>query len=227
MDSEIEERKYKLLLVDDDPSILNAIGGALSDHDYCVKTASSAEAAVEAMNTGDYDLLITDLTLGQANGITLLRKAKELNPKTMVIILTVNDDVSFAIDALRFGADDYMLKPCDLDVLMRRVAKCLERLELKWRNEKSEAIVPSPSEQILNRVMAMSHDIRGSLVSMAASRWMVSKGANGKMDEGVSAFAVNGDLEIDRELMDLRKDIGRSGLGGTFRWNTGPPHKEK
>jgi K+-sensing histidine kinase KdpD len=224
------EGKYKLLLVDDNPSILDAIGGALSDQGYCVKTSSSAEAAVEAMNTGDYDLVITDLNLGQANGIAILRKAKEPNSKTMVIILTGNADVTFAIDALRLGADDYMLKPCDLDVLLRRVAKCLERLELKRRDEKSKASVTSPNELILNMMMAMSHDIRGSLVSMAAGLKMVTKGAYGKMDEGVASklntlfskvmksigttedfvgktFSVNGDLEIDRELVDLRRDI--------------------
>jgi signal transduction histidine kinase len=230
MVSGIEGRKYKLLLVDDNPSILNAIGVALSDQGYCVKTSSSAEAAVEAMNTEDYDLVITDLNLGCANGIAILRKAKELNPKTMVIILTGNADVTFAIDALRLGADDYMLKPCDLDVLLRRVAKCLERLELKRRDERSEASVASPNEQVLNMMMGMSHDIRGSLVSMAAGLKMVTKGAYGKMDEGVAsklnelfskvmksigttedcvgkAFSFNGDLEIDRELVDLRKDI--------------------
>jgi ActR/RegA family two-component response regulator len=230
MVSGIEGRKYKLLLVDDNLSILNAIGVALSDQGYCVKTSSSAEAAVEAMNTEDYDLVITDLNLGCANGIAILRKAKELNPKTMVIILTGNADVTFAIDALRLGADDYMLKPCDLDVLLRRVAKCLERLELKRRDERSEASVASPNEQVLNMMMGMSHDIRGSLVSMAAGLKMVTKGAYGKMDEGVAsklnelfskvmksigttedcvgkAFSFNGDLEIDRELVDLRKDI--------------------
>ncbi len=230
MVSGIGGRNYKLLLVDDNPSILNAIGEALSDQGYCVKTLSSAEAAVEAMNTEDYDLVITDLNLGCANGIAILRKAKELNPMTMVIILTSNTDVTYAIDALRFGADDYMLKPCDLDVLLRRVAKCLERLELKRRDERSEASVASPNEQVQNMMMGMSHDIRGSLVSMAAGLKMVIKGAYGKMDEGVASklnalfskvmksigttedfvgktFSVNGDLEIDRELVDLRKDI--------------------
>jgi len=51
MVSGIEGRKYKLLLLDDNPSIFNAIGGALSNQGYCVKTSSSVEAAVEAMNT--------------------------------------------------------------------------------------------------------------------------------------------------------------------------------
>ncbi len=124
-------RKYEILLVDDDLNVLTVIASALEDKGYQVTTASSGEVAIEALSIKDFDLVITDLNMHETDGIAVLKKTKELNPVCGVMILTGNRDRAFAIEALRVGADDYMLKPCNLSELWERVAKCLERSELR------------------------------------------------------------------------------------------------
>jgi DNA-binding response OmpR family regulator len=63
--------------------------------------------------------------MGKANGIAVLKRAKELNHETMVIIMTGNTDVTFAIEALRLNADDYLLKPFNMDYFLDRVSIAL------------------------------------------------------------------------------------------------------
>lgn len=135
-------KEYQILLVDDDPNILTVIGYALKDKGYQVKTAASGEVAIEALSIKDFDLVITDLNMHETDGIAVLKKAKELNSDCGVMILTGSLDLTLAIEALRVGADDYMLKPCNLSELWERVAKYLERSKLRLRHGRPERRVP-------------------------------------------------------------------------------------
>jgi DNA-binding response OmpR family regulator len=120
--------RYEILLVDDDPGILSMVSDALEYEGYQVTSKSSGEAAVKALDTKDFDLVVTDLKMGKTDGIAVLKEAKKVSPETMVIMHT-----GWPIDALQLGADDYILKPCGLDQLSKVVASCLERLEGKCR----------------------------------------------------------------------------------------------
>ena len=122
---------YKLLLVDDDPFILEIIDKDLENQGYQVLTAENGVKAIELLSKKKFDLVITDLVMGKIDGIQVLKKAKELNPEIMVIILTGYEVMNSAIDALRLDADDYMLKPCESEEIFFRVERCLEKLELK------------------------------------------------------------------------------------------------
>ena len=119
--------KYKILIVDDDPHMLNVLHEMLKHKDYQTSTALNGEAALEVLETDDFDLVITDLNMGQVNGISVLKKAKELNPGTRVFITTANFDITYAIEALRLKADDYMLKPFNMSELLERVSLCLKK----------------------------------------------------------------------------------------------------
>ena len=138
----IPMRKYSILLVDDDPIITAGTGSDLEEKGYEVTTADSGEKAIELLNQSSFDLVITDLVMAPINGIGVLAKSKEINPETMVIILTGFGDMTSAIDALRLDADDYMLKPCEPEEMYFRVSRCLEKLELKRKIEIYEGILP-------------------------------------------------------------------------------------
>lgn len=122
-----EKRGGRILLVEDDPHLLDVTYEILDYENYQVTTATSGEAAISTLCENDFDLVITDLNLGQASGIAVLKKAKEVNPETKVIIMTGNADVAFAIEALRLNADDYLLKPFNLYDLLARVSLCLTK----------------------------------------------------------------------------------------------------
>jgi len=135
-------KKYKILLVDDDPLILRSISMALKQEGYHIATAANGEIAFELIEENDFDLVLTDLVMDPVDGIGVLKKAKEKNPDGVVIILTGYGDLISAIDALRLDADDYLLKPCEPEELIFRISSCLEKLELKRKVKAYETIVP-------------------------------------------------------------------------------------
>lgn len=135
-------RQYSLLLVDDDPFILEGIGEDLEKKGYQVTRAESGEKAVRLMENNTFDLVITDLVMEQTDGIQVLKKTKEINSETMVIILTGYGDMPSAIDALRNHADDYLLKPCESEEVFYRVNRCLERAELSRKINLYQKILP-------------------------------------------------------------------------------------
>ncbi|MFH1991122.1 MAG: response regulator [Pseudomonadota bacterium] len=134
--------KYKILLVDDDPFILQSIAVALEQEGYHVATAANGKQAIELIEEKKFDLVLTDLVMDPVDGIGVLRKAKEEDPDTIVIILTGFGDLLSAIEALRLDADDYLLKPCEPEELSFRISSCLEKLELKRKIRLYETIVP-------------------------------------------------------------------------------------
>ncbi len=133
---------YNLLLVDDDPYILEGIGEDLENTGYQVTCADSGDKAVELLEKYTYDVVITDLVMDQTDGIQVLKKTKEANAETMVIILTGYGDVTSAIDALRNHADDYLLKPCESAEMVFRVNRCLEQAELARKIRLYQKILP-------------------------------------------------------------------------------------
>jgi DNA-binding NtrC family response regulator len=140
--SEHALNKYNLLLVDDDPFILEGIGEDLERHGYQVTRVNSGEKAVELLQHSRFDLVITDLIMERTDGIQVLKKSKEVDATAMVIILTGFGDMLSAIEALRSQADDYMLKPCESSEMFFRVERCLEKLELARRINLYQKILP-------------------------------------------------------------------------------------
>ena len=117
--------QYSILLVDDNPHVLELNREVLSDQGYQLTKATSGESAIEALEKQHFDMVITDINMGEVNGIKVLKRAKELHPEAKVILTTGNPDVQYAIEALRFHADDYILKPYSIHWLVKRVSDCL------------------------------------------------------------------------------------------------------
>ena len=135
--------QYKILLVDDDPFVLQSIKHTLlHDDGYDVTTAASGEEAVALIGKNIYDLVLTDLVMESVDGMDVLKKAKESSPETIVIILTGFGNLMSAIEALRLQADDFLLKPCEPEELSFRISGCLEKLELQRKLKAYETILP-------------------------------------------------------------------------------------
>lgn len=139
---EHNKKEYNILLVDDDPLILMGIGEDIGEEGFNVTKAKSGEDAVDLLEEENFQLVITDLVMAGVDGIQVLKKAKEVNSETKVIILTGHGDLSTAIDALRLDADDFLLKPCDSEEIFYRVSRCLENYELTRKVKLYESILP-------------------------------------------------------------------------------------
>jgi len=135
-------QKYSLLLVDDDPFILEGTGEDLESNGYQVTRASSGESAVELLESNHFDLVITDLVMASTDGIQVLKKSKELNSDIQVIILTGFGDIDSAVEALRSQADDFLLKPCESREMLFRVKNCLEKQELTRKINLYQKLLP-------------------------------------------------------------------------------------
>jgi hypothetical protein len=102
-------QRRRALVVDDSPQMLDVLCEMIVDEGYDITRASAGEAAIDALSSGHFELVITDLHLGRVSGVDVLRRAKELYPATVVIIVTGNTSITPAIEAVRYGVDGYLL----------------------------------------------------------------------------------------------------------------------
>lgn len=131
-----------ILLVDDDILVLRSIASFLKALGYAVTEISDPAKALGVLAEKRFDLVITDLVMGVVDGIAILRKAKKAFPLTQVIILTGYGDLNSVIEALRLEADDYLLKPCEMEEIQFKVDKCFETLEQKRKIKAYENTLP-------------------------------------------------------------------------------------
>lgn len=126
--------KAKLLIVDDEKNIREGLQRALSSDGYEVELASDGEEALEKIEEGDVDLVITDLKMPKLSGDELMKEALESNPYLPIIILTGHGTIENAVEAMRNGAYDYLTKPLNIDKLSLIVKRALENSSLKRQN---------------------------------------------------------------------------------------------
>ena len=115
----------RLLVVEDDPMIGRAIRQGLVAAGYAVDWAEDGRIAELALANGVYDLVVLDLGLPARDGMTVLEELRRSGNHVPVIIVTARDAVDQRIAGLNAGADDYLLKPFDLDELIARVRALL------------------------------------------------------------------------------------------------------
>ncbi|MDH4416381.1 MAG: response regulator transcription factor [Acidovorax sp.] len=117
----------RLLLIEDDPMIGEAVQDLLRAEQYAVDWARDGDAADTALRTQPYDLVLLDLGLPKRDGLTVLRDLRTRKNRTPVLVATARDAVAQRIEGLDAGADDYVLKPYDLDELLARIRALLRR----------------------------------------------------------------------------------------------------
>lgn len=124
----------RLLIIEDEETLCESLKRVLSREGYGVDTAGSAEAALEILGNGTYDLIITDIILPGITGIELLKKIKEVRPEQIVIITTAYASLETAVEALRTGAYDYVVKPVMHEEIKQIVKNALNQLALQAEN---------------------------------------------------------------------------------------------
>jgi len=132
-----------LLVVDDEESVAVTMGAILEMDGYTVSVSMSGVDALKQIHETSFDLVLTDLRLDDVDGLTIVSEICRVQPDTVTIILTGYASMESAIKALREGAYDYLVKPCDVDELRAVVARGIERrqlgLQLKERLAEIEA----------------------------------------------------------------------------------------
>ncbi|MEA3150896.1 MAG: two-component system, OmpR family, response regulator QseB [Gammaproteobacteria bacterium] len=117
----------RVLLVEDDGMIAQGLQTALRQAGFAVDWTSDGQSASNALRANVFDLVLLDLGLPQRDGIEVLRELRQRGDSTPVIILTARDEIQSRIAGLDAGADDYIVKPFDLDEVMARMRSVLRR----------------------------------------------------------------------------------------------------
>ncbi len=117
--------KGKILVVDDEPTARRSWRDILRLEGYQVETAANGKAALEAMENTEFDIALLDLKMPGMSGLEVLRAASKLYPDTQIIVLTAHGSLDSAIEALRQGAHDYLLKPASPEDVLDSVAGAL------------------------------------------------------------------------------------------------------
>ncbi len=120
----------KILLVDDQRNMRTTLAMMLRGAEYDVDEASDADAACEMVEGTPYDLVLTDLKMGERDGMDVLRHVREKAPLTEVIVMTAYGTIESAVEAMRVGAHDYIQKPFEEDELLMRVSRAVATRQL-------------------------------------------------------------------------------------------------
>ena len=124
----------KILIVDDEKSIVDLLSVVFAKEGYSVKTAMSAAKAFEWIDKDDFDLIISDIKLPQKSGMDILEYANRGEKKTPVVMITAYGTIKQAVEAFKMGAIDYVMKPFDVEELKMIVAQGLEKRQLREEN---------------------------------------------------------------------------------------------
>jgi DNA-binding NtrC family response regulator len=127
--------KGAILVVEDQDSARESLVELLAGEGYEVHGAVDGNEAIAKVNQLDLDLVLTDLMMPGADGLTVLKHIREFSPQTLVILMTAHASVETAIEAIRAGAQDYILKPLVFEDVLRKMQNLMSHRKLAWENQ--------------------------------------------------------------------------------------------
>ncbi len=148
----------KILLIEDSDSQRELLKDFLIKNGYDVLTAANGEEGIARYKSDDIDLVISDFRMPVKNGLDVLREIKAINPYATVIIVTAYSDVQNAVQIIKEGALDYLLKPIDLNELLTKIYKAAKQIEIARDNE--EIFYKTDSSEIISSFIGKSSGIR-------------------------------------------------------------------
>ena len=124
-----------LLVVEDQESARESLVELLKGEGYEVHAAADGKAGIALVDQSDLDLVLTDIAMPEADGIAVLRHIRDVSPQTLVIVMTAHATVDSAIQAMRLGAQDYLVKPLIFEDVLRKVQHLMNHRKLAWENQ--------------------------------------------------------------------------------------------
>ncbi len=210
----------KVLLIDDEKATLNMFRLMLAAYGYNALTAENGDQGLEAFIKERPPLVITDIKMPGMDGIQVLKRIKEVDPLTEVIVITGHGDMDLAIEALNLDATDFINKPLQRQALEQALKRAEERIALSRSKEEEIAVSEREGAAVIF--------IKGNMTSHSepflheAYNRAVSLGCKGVVLHFDDAASINGaGIAILTQLLIKARDSGRrvavSGLSDNFR----------
>ncbi|GBD25525.1 Transcriptional regulatory protein ZraR [bacterium HR30] len=127
--------KGAILVAEDEAAVLESLSEVLREEGYEVVAVSDGTAALQALEEREFDLILSDIRMPGADGLQVLRRAREIAPQTLVLLMTAHATVETAVEAIRRGAQDYLLKPIIFDDLLHKIDHLLTHRRIAWENQ--------------------------------------------------------------------------------------------
>lgn len=156
----LEGHKGRILIVDDDHEVIQVLGEYLVRSDYTVICCTSGSQAREEIEKYDFDVLLLDLLLPDISGIDLLKAAIQRDPHVIGIIITGNGTVQAAVDAMKSGAFDFLVKPIAFELLLPVLNRAIQVRKIRQSEKKYRALVDELNEKV--RELQNAHAIYAS-----------------------------------------------------------------
>src|SRR5499426_3204313 len=189
--------RARVLAVDDQRYFRELIAGLLLEEGYATETAASGEEALRILERSDFDVVLTDLVMPGMDGSELLRRVKQRNPDQDVVVVTGVVDVATAVEAMKLGASDYLLKPFDRRALAVTLEDLLQRRRIKAERDRllAENIEYIAEMRLLERALGLfsalgvealgERTLRALCVETGAQGgllWVASESSPGRLD---------------------------------------------
>lgn len=142
-----------ILVVDDEIEILSPLSDLLQNWGYEVESHTSARKALEVLKKQEFDVLLTDLAMPEIDGIELIQAALQIYPLIIGIVITGKGTIHTAVESMKVGAFDYLLKPLEWKILRPVLTRAMEVLRLRKAEEKYRSIVEDYQTEIICRFL--------------------------------------------------------------------------
>jgi putative nucleotidyltransferase with HDIG domain len=167
----IEHLEDRILIVDDEKMICLILAQRLFREGYDCVIANNGTEALSHFYKDTFSLIISDIKMPEIDGIELLKRVNALNPKMMVIIMTAYPEIDLAVEAMRTGAYDFIIKPVDLDLVVLSVKKALEKKrleeEIETYHKNLERLVEARTAELLKALLVVKKDHLDSVKVLA------------------------------------------------------------
>jgi len=223
-----ETNKARILIVDDEVAHMRALCDTLKDRGYDTLGCTNGESGVAALQQARFDLLLADLMMPGMNGIALLRAGLQIDPMLVGIIMTGEGTIGTAVEAMKSGAMDYILKPFKLSVVLPVLARGLEMRRLRMENAALERQVREHAAELeaANRELdaftrSASHDLRSPLNAVLGFTSLLMSNRGPQMTDQQQDWLAQVQRSGDR-MLQLIDDLMRLSYAGRQALNLEP-----
>ena len=194
-------KETRILVVDDEPKICEFLGILLGREGYKTDSAFNAAEALARIEQNSYDLVLTDLKMPGMDGFELITRLKKIRPDLPVIMITGYATVETAVQALRYGVDDYVTKPFNIDELRKVIARSLQSATVQQQKQELAAQLQAADAE-LARCRKLVEEQCISVIQMLVAKVEAQGQIHGR------PFAARGGIRV-RAGEGLRRLAGR------------------